>query len=207
MFRLNFVTKACCFFLFFYSFSLSALTLEQLQQQLTTQKLIRGDFKQSKNLQMFNQPLISDGSFLLSQQQGLIWTQNNPFPVSLVLAKDKLRQQFAGQPAEIVEASDNPMVFYFSHLFLSLFKGDLASLDNQFSMTLTGDLQNTWLLHLTPKTSPLNKVFKEIDIKGSAQIQELSLVELNGDSSVIEFSHIDQKNSPLTSQEKNAFKF
>jgi len=199
--------KAVCCFLFFCSFSLSALTLEQLQQQLTTQKVIRGDFKQSKNLQMFNQPLVSDGSFLLSHQEGLIWTQKNPFPVSLVLTKDKLRQQFSGQSAEIVEASDNPMVFYFSHLFLSLFKGDLASLENQFSMTLTGDLQNTWILHLTPKAAPLNKVFKEIDIKGSIQIEELLLVELNGDSSVIEFSHIDQAQSNLTLQEKNAFEF
>ena len=83
-----------CVFLLLCSFSLSALTLEQLQQQLMTQKILRGDFMQLKTLQMFNQPLVSEGSFLLSHQQGLIWQQNTPFPVALVLAKDKLSQRF-----------------------------------------------------------------------------------------------------------------
>lgn len=207
MFNLNFVCKVICYFWLACSFSLSALTFDQLQQQLATQKVVRGNFTQSKKLQIFNDPLISNGSFLLSHQQGLIWSQNNPFPVSLVLAKDKLRQQFSGQPAEIIEASDNPMVFYFSHLFLSLFKGDLASLENQFSMSLTGDLENSWSLHLKPKGSPLDKVFNTIDIKGRKQITNLTLIELNGDSSTIEFSDINQHQALLSDQEKNAFEF
>ena len=193
-------------FLLILSCSLSALTLDQLQSQLTTQKLIRGDFTQSKILQMFNQPLVSNGSFLLSHQQGLIWKQINPFPVSLVLVNNKLRQQFSGQEIEVVEAKDSPMVFYFSHLFLSLFKGDLNSLESQFTMTLSGD-ETTWLLHLVPKQVPLNKVFKYIEIKGKEQIEGLALIELNGDSSVITFSGIHQEQTQLTQQETDAFKF
>ena len=188
------------------SCSLSALTLDQLQLKLTTQKLIRGDFTQSKTLQMFNQPLVSNGSFLLSHQQGLIWKQINPFSVSLVLVKNKLRQQFSGQETEVVEAKDSPMVFYFSHLFLSLFKGDLNSLESQFTMTLSGD-EAAWLLHLVPKQAPLNKVFKYIEIKGKEQIEGLALIELNGDSSVITFSGIHQEQTQLTQQETDAFKF
>lgn len=207
MFNLNFLCKVICYFGLSYSCSLSALTFDQLQQQLATQKVVRGDFTQSKKLQIFNDPLISNGSFLLSHQQGLIWNQNNPFPVSIVLAKDKLRQQFSGQSAEIIEASDNPMVFYFSHLFLSLFKGDLASLDNQFSMSLTGNLESSWSLHLKPKGSPLNNVFNTIDIQGRKQITNLTLIELNGDSSTIEFSNINQHETLLSDQEKNAFEF
>lgn len=191
----------CC------SLSLSALTLEQLQQQLMTQQILRGDFSQSKTMQMFNQPLLSDGNFLLSHQQGLIWNQNSPFPVSLVLAKDKLSQQFSDQAAEVIEAKDNPMVFYFSHLFLSLFKGDLTSLENQFSMTLSGELQTGWVLNLSPKQAPLKNVFKVIEIKGAHTIQELTLTELNGDASVIEFNNISQQQSPLNQQEKDAFNF
>lgn len=196
-----------CVFLLLCSFSLSALTLEQLQQQLMTQKILRGDFTQLKTLQMFNQPLVSEGSFLLSHQQGLIWQQNTPFPVALVLAKDKLSQRFEGQASEIVEAKDNPMVFYFSHLFLSLFKGDLTALDSQFTMALSSDDKDEWLLHLTPKQAPLNKVFESIQINGGTEIKTLTLLELNGDSSVIQFSHINQQQTPLTQQEQDAFKF
>ena len=195
-----FALLLCC------SISLSALTLEQLQQQLMTQEILRGDFTQSKTLQMFNQPLLSDGTFLLSHQQGLIWKQNNPFPVSLVLAKNKLSQQFSDQAPEIIEAKENPMVFYFSHLFLSLFKGDLTSLEKQFSMTLN-DGKTGWVLNLTPKEAPLNNVFKGIEIKGKETIQRLTLLELNNDSSVINFTNISQQQSPLNQQETDAFKF
>lgn len=206
LFNLQFFKKVVFSLLLLCSFSLSAFTLEQLQQQLMTKEVLRGEFIQSKTLQMFNQPLLSDGEFLLSHQQGLIWQQNNPFSVSLVLTKDKLSQQFVGQKAEIIDAKDNPMVFYFSHLFLSLFKGDLSALESQFSMALTGDQKQGWLLSLLPKQAPLNKVFKRIDIKGKEQIAELMLVELNDDSSVINFTNVKQQQTSLTEQEQNAFK-
>ncbi|MEI6897980.1 MAG: outer membrane lipoprotein carrier protein LolA [Psychromonas sp.] len=193
-------------FLLFCSFSLTALTLEQLQQQLMMQQILRGDFSQSKTLQMFNQPLLSDGAFLLSQQQGLIWRQHNPFPVVLVLAKDKLRQQFEGQDAAVIDAQDNPMVFYFSHFFLSLFKGDLSALESQFSLSLTANKKGHWRLHLEPKQPPLNNIFKYIDIEGENQIQRLTLIELKGDSSVINFTNVRQQ-TQLSPQDKDAFEF
>lgn len=207
MFSTTFIKKAGCALLLLCSFSLSALTLEQLQQKLMTQEVLRGDFAQVKTLQLFNQPLISEGTFLLSHQQGLIWQQNTPFPVSLVLAKDKLSQRFEGQAAEVIEAKDNPMVFYFSHLFLSLFKGDLTTIESQFTMALSSDEKEQWLLHLRPKQSPLNKVFKFIEIEGNKQIETLTLLELNDDSSVITFSNINQQQTSLSEQEQDAFKF
>lgn len=188
------------------SFPVAAITFDQLQQQLMEQPLLRGDFQQSKQLQMFNAPLISEGTFLLSHQKGLIWSQKTPFPVSLVLAKDKLRQQFDGQAAEVIEASDNPMVFYFSHLFLSLFKGDLHALESQFKMTLT-EQADTWSLQLTPKQAPLDKVFKNIVITGNEQIEKLTLLELSGDSSTIKFSNIRTQPSTISKTENDAFNF
>jgi hypothetical protein len=172
-----------------------------------TQDILRGDFTQSKTLQMFNQPLLSEGSFLLSHQHGLIWKQSNPFPVSLVLARDKLSQQVSDQPADIIEAKDNPMVFYFSHLFLSLFKGDLSSLEKQFTMNLSEENNAGWLLNLTPKEAPLINVFKRIEIKGQDTIQALTLIELNDDSSVISFTNINPQQTPLKQQEIDAFQF
>lgn len=173
-----------------FSSVLSALTMDQLQQQLMSEKILTGHFQQTKTMQMFNQPLISDGTFLLSQQHGLIWQQSSPFAVMLVLADDKLLQQFSEQSPQIIEAKDNPMVFYFSHLFLSLFKGDIAALQSQFDMQLQGTETERWLLRLTPKVSPLDKVFKHININGKQQIESLSLIELNDDSTLIEFNDI-----------------
>jgi outer membrane lipoprotein-sorting protein len=196
----------CCLFVFMFTASAQAVTLEDIQQKLTTHKLLRGQFVQTKTLQMFNQPLLSAGHFLLDQQQGLLWAQVEPFPVSLVLVKDKLSQQFAGQPAEVILAKDNPMVFYFSHLFLALFKGDVAALSEQFTIKVSANEQ-TWQLLLTPKSAPLNKIFSGISIEGKDFIEQLQLTELNGDLSLIEFN--EQQTTPLqlSDEELRAFQF
>lgn len=186
--------------------SLQAFTMDDLRNNLTGNKLLRGNFAQSKTLQMFNKPLLSSGTFLLDHQQGLLWSQHKPFAVSLVLVEDKLSQQFASQPAEIIEAKDNPMVFYFSHLFLSLFKGDVEALDEQFAMELAG-LESDWSLILTPKSAPLNKVFATISISGGEYIKTLLLTELSGDVSEITFTNQQLLPTELTEDEKRAFKF
>tara|TARA_R110001583_G_scaffold6499_9_gene32918 strand:+ start:11970 stop:12575 length:606 start_codon:yes stop_codon:yes gene_type:complete len=196
------------FLLLLFSFNgfAQAITLPELQAKLTSHQLIRGQYQQVKKMQMFKQPLLSEGDFLLDQQQGLLWRQKQPFPVFLTLTKDRLSQRYSDQPAHIIEAVENPMVFYFSHLFLSLFKGDIEGLTVQFDMHLESK-NGQWLLLLTPKISPLNKVFKKITIIGSEYIDQLNLLELNGDSSTIQF--LGQNNLPakLTDNEQQYFQF
>jgi len=195
---------AVLFFLF--SLSAQAMTLADIQQKLTAHTLLRGLFTQAKTMQMFNQPLISQGRFLLEQNQGLIWQQTEPFPVSLVLVKDKLSQQFAEQDAEVIIAQDNPMVFYFSHLFLSLFKGDMDGLTEQFKIKIS-EKNGNWLLLLTPKSAPLNKVFTNVSIEGAEFIDFLVLTELNGDASTITFKQQQTTPDTLSEDEQRAFQF
>jgi len=196
------------FLFFFVSFSglTQAVSLTELQDKLASHQLVRGQYKQVKNMQMFKQPLSSDGDFLLDQQQGLLWLQKQPFPVSLVLTKDRLSQRYSDQPAQIIEATDNPMVFYFSHLFLSLFKGDVKGLTAQFDMQIK-DQDGQWLLLLTPKSAPLDKVFMQISITGNEYIEELNLIELNGDSSTIQFLNQNSLPAKLTDYEQQYFQF
>ncbi|WP_318507068.1 LolA family protein [Photobacterium leiognathi] len=193
------------------SLSAHAITLEQLQKNLSSTPLVRGDFTQKREMAMFDQPLLSSGQFLLSAKNGLWWHQTQPMPVSLVLTQDKLSQQFDNQPAQVLSASDNPMVFYFSHVFLSLFKGDTSQLTEQFDLSLKeikdSTTNNQWQLVLTPKAAPLDKVFSKIEIEGGKFINELELDEIRGDKTIITFSQ--QKTTPatLTSEEQRVFQF
>nr|WP_245905410.1 outer membrane lipoprotein carrier protein LolA [Photobacterium lipolyticum] len=194
------------------SVSAQAISLPGLQQQLSNQPIVRGDFEQSRKMEMFNQPLTSQGKFLLAEKQGLLWQQTTPFPVSLILTKDKLSQQFADQPAQVVSASENPMVFYFSHVFLSLFKGDTSQLTDQFDMVLTDNTKTTakesqWQLVLTPKSAPLNAILKTITINGQDYINHLTLTEIRGDITDITFSNQRTVPAELTSEEQRAFQF
>lgn len=191
------------------SFSSNAITLPDLQEKLSNQPIVRGNFEQTRKMEMFNAPLTSQGQFLLAEKQGLLWQQTTPFPVALVLTKDKLSQQFGDQDAQVVSASENPMVFYFSHVFLSLFKGDTSQLTEQFKLALSQqpNKEEEWQLVLTPKAAPLNAVFKTITINGDTFINHLTLTEIRGDVTDITFSNQRTAPAELTVEEQRAFQF
>lgn len=207
-----------CAALVFTSLSTQAMTLGELQHTLSATKVVRGYFSQIRTMAMFNQPLVSNGKFMIAANHGLWWHQTAPMTVSLVLTKNKLSQQFDNQPPQIISAAQNPMVFYFSHIFLALFNGDTSALDQQFTLKLTtlapdsnstdaNNRNNQWQLVLTPKQAPLNKVFTSITLQGSKFINHLTLAEIRGDKTVITFSHQRTTPSTLTTEEQRVFQF
>ncbi|MBD1575179.1 MULTISPECIES: LolA family protein [Vibrio] len=183
-----------------------AITLDQLQTKLAQHPIVRGDFTQTRSMKMFDAPLESSGQFLLSEKQGLWWQQSQPFPVSLVLTQDKLSQKMADQPAQVLAKKDNPMVFYFSHIFLSLFQGDTKTLTEQFKLDLSSNDKH-WTLVLTPKAAPLNKVFASITIQGGDYIDSVLLQEVRGDKSDMQFSQQTNQPNALNPTEQDAFRF
>ncbi len=180
--------------------------LPSLQNQLQQFSIVRGDFTQSRKIEMFDQPLTSQGSFLLDKSHGLLWQQQTPFPVNLVLTEDKLRQTFANQPAQVITAQENPMAFYFSKIFLSVFHGDTVQLQSQFKLKLDTTSQQ-WTLVLVPTQAPLNAVFKSITLTGNQDIDYLALEEVRGDKTEIHFTNQTHQPETLTDAEQAQFLF
>ncbi|MFS1417064.1 LolA family protein [Vibrio splendidus] len=191
-------------------------SISELQTVLSENSIVRGEFTQTRNMEMFAQPLTSQGAFLLDKSNGLLWTQATPFPVSLVLTDNKLSQRFADQPAKIITDKENPMAFYFSHIFLSVFNGDTQKLQEQFALdfepaTVTSSDENTenksWTLTLKPKNAPMNAVFEAITLQGQNDIERIELREVRGDSTVIEFSQLSHLPEVLSDAEAQQFQF
>ncbi|MEZ8045326.1 outer membrane lipoprotein carrier protein LolA [Vibrio sp. 10N.237.312.C02] len=193
-------------------------SISDLQTVLSANNIVRGEFTQTRNMEMFAQPLTSQGTFLLDKSNGLLWTQTTPFPVSLVLTDNKLSQRFADQPAKIITDKENPMAFYFSHIFLSVFHGDTQKLQEQFSLdfepattTNTDESANAssqgtrWTLTLKPKSAPMNAVFEAITLQGKNDIERIELREIRGDSTVIEFSQLSHLPEVLSDAEAQQF--
>ncbi|AQP35820.1 LolA family protein [Vibrio anguillarum] len=180
--------------------------LASLQAQLAKHQIVRGEFTQLRHIEMFAQPLSSAGKFLLDKQNGLLWQQNSPFPVNLVLTQDKLRQTFANQPPQVITEKENPMAFYFSHLFLSVFHGDTQQLNEQFTMTLHSE-DGQWQLNLTPRNAPLSSVFTSITLTGRDDIDGLILQEVRGDKTEIQFTNQNHQPERLTHAEQAQFNF
>ncbi|MEZ8879203.1 MULTISPECIES: LolA family protein [Vibrio] len=191
-------------------------SISELQTVLSENSIVRGEFTQTRNMEMFAQPLTSQGAFLLDKSNGLLWTQATPFPVSLVLTDNKLSQRFADQPAKIITDKENPMAFYFSHIFLSVFHGDTQKLQEQFALdfepaTVTSSDENTenksWTLTLKPKNAPMNAVFEAITLQGQNDIERIELREVRGDSTMIEFSQLSHLPEVLSDAEAQQFQF
>ncbi|MEZ9724167.1 outer membrane lipoprotein carrier protein LolA [Vibrio splendidus] len=195
-------------------------SISDLQTVLSANNIVRGEFTQTRNMEMFAQPLTSQGTFLLDKSNGLLWKQATPFPVSLVLTDNKLSQRFADQPAKIITDKENPMAFYFSHIFLSVFHGDTQKLQEQFSLdfesataTNTDESANAssddtrWILTLKPKSAPMNAVFEAITLQGKNDIERIELREIRGDSTVIEFSQLNHRPEVLSDAEAQQFQF
>ncbi|WP_300177342.1 outer membrane lipoprotein carrier protein LolA [uncultured Aliivibrio sp.] len=182
-----------------------AFDVNDLQQQLAQSTLVRGDFQQVRTMQMFSQPLLTSGSFLLDHEEGLLWQQTKPFPITLTLTQNKLRQSINGE-AQVMTDAENPMSFYFTRLFLSLFKGDTDTIKENFTLVLSGE-KEAWTLVLIPTTSPIDSVFKSIKVEGGIYLNRVVLSEVRGD--VTEMIFIKQSNQPvtLTEEELRAFTF
>ncbi|MDD1822207.1 outer membrane lipoprotein carrier protein LolA [Photobacterium sp. ZSDE20] len=189
-------------------------SISELQTVLSENNIVRGEFTQTRSMEMFAQPLTSQGTFLLDKSSGLLWTQTTPFPVNLVLTDNKLSQRFADQPAKIITDKENPMAFYFSHIFLSVFHGDTQKLQEQFSLSFEpatmqspdeSTNNNSWTLILTPKNAPMNAVFEAITLQGNSDIERIELKEIRGDSTVIEFSQLSHQPEVLSDAEAQQF--
>lgn len=169
-----------------FSFSLS-LTLEDLQPKLS-HPVITADFIQKRSLQGMVKPIVSSGNFIVSSEKGLYWSQVSPFQLTMVLTQDKLLQQVENGQPMILTAQGNPQIFQFNQLLSSLFSMNIQAV-NEYFYTDLKEKNSDWVLVLHSKKEPMNKIFKEIILQGDNFINSVELLDQQGDSTHIQFSH------------------
>ena len=166
--------------------SAESITLNELQKKLAINGSVQGDFIQTKKMEIFTNPLVSKGVFVVDQNTGIKWEQQTPFFISLDLRKDTLTQKVEGSLDKVIKATDNPTIFYFTRLFLSIFQGDIEKLKDDFNISLK-EKEGDWSLTLTPISSPLNKIFSKILIEGAAYTTHILLIEKSADTTDLLF--------------------
>ncbi|MEQ1963049.1 outer membrane lipoprotein carrier protein LolA [Xenorhabdus khoisanae] len=184
-----------------------AVTLEELQQRFTHQPVVRAHFTQERQIQGMPQPLRSNGDMLVSQHQGLWWHQQKPFPLTLVLDDSHMVQIMSGQAPQVITADSNPQLFQFNHLMRALFQADRAVLEENFKIEFSDLGQEKWRLVLTPKTSPLDKLFTAITLNGQANLDAILLTDRQGDRTELSFTQHRLTPETLSHEEEQHFKF
>ncbi|CDL86539.1 LolA family protein [Xenorhabdus cabanillasii] len=187
--------------------SAHAVTLEELQQRFAKQSVVRAEFTQERQIQGMAQPLYSRGEMLVAQHRGLWWHQQKPFPLTLVLDDSRMVQAIAGQTPQVITADSNPQMFQFNHLMRALFQADRAVLEENFTTGFKDLGQEKWQLALTPKTSPLDKLFTVITLNGQANLDSILLIDKQGDRTELFFTKHRLTPEMLSNEEEQHFKF
>ncbi|WP_086112524.1 outer membrane lipoprotein carrier protein LolA [Xenorhabdus beddingii] len=184
-----------------------AITLDELQQRFAHQAVVRASFTQERQIQGMPNPLHSNGEMLVSQHKGLWWHQQKPFPLTLVLDDSHMVQIMQGQTPQVITADSNPQLFQFNHLMRALFQADRAVLEENFKIEFNDLGQDKWRLLLTPKTSPLDKLFTVITLSGQANLDAIVLTDRQGDRTELLFTQHRLTPGTLSHEEEQHFKF
>lgn len=182
-----------------------AVTLVELQQRFSQQPVLRAEFEQQRSISGMAKPLKSSGELLISRQKGLWWAQQKPFPLTLLLDDKRMVQTLAGQPSQVVTADNNPQMFQFNHLLTALFHADSQALEQNFALQFSDLGHNKWRLVLTPKTTPLDRLFKRITLNGEQFLEIIDIDDMQSDATHIRF--FNQRTIPqeLTVEEQQRF--
>lgn len=181
--------------------SAQAFTLQDLQQQLSAHQTVQGDVQQRRFLRSLEQPLISDGTFVMQAQKGLLWETRSPIPSLIRITPDGMTQKDSAgnwQPLQQQGAGSQSQI----RLFMDLLVGNTRALAGQFGLSLQGDAQH-WTLTLDPTSSILKQIFQRIVIRGGQTVKQVTLSETQGDRTEILFSNL-RLDQPLPADAQHA---
>ena len=83
--------------------AVAAEPLARVRAQVAQVPLLRGEFRQEKQVAGFRNPLRSSGRFLLARDKGVVWTTLAPFPSETVITQDRIlsRQRDGSRRVEV----------------------------------------------------------------------------------------------------------
>ncbi len=183
----------------------NAVTLDVLQQRFTEQPVVRAHFEQTRTIKDLPQPLRSNGEMLIARDNGLLWDQKAPFPMTLLLDDKRMVQIINGQPPQIITADNNPQMFQFNHLLRALFQADRKVLEENFRIDFKDLGNDRWSLVLTPTTTPLDKIFASLELGGATFLESIVLNDKQGDRTIIALSRHQLTPASLTDAERQRF--
>jgi outer membrane lipoprotein-sorting protein len=172
------------------SFFSIAATASPINKNLIPQtNVLRGEFRQARTLQGFKKPLVSEGKFLVSKDNGVVWQHQKPFPSILLIRNNGIivRLDKPQKNAANVRKKGNSQI---SKILLAVLSGDDKTIAKYFDVTQTGS-DATWAMQLTPKAQ-VAKALQRVEISGNKHIEKVLMLEKNGDQTEWFFSAVSE---------------
>ncbi len=153
-------------------------------------------FREEKHIAMLQAPLVNEGTIHFAPPGRLARHTTRPIASTLLIADNHV--QFSdGTNGDSVDLGTNPVARAFVESFVMLLAGDRPGLERYFTLRFSpaaagGGHRDGWRLSLTPRTSPMDKVIKEMVLAGEGLVvRNLEVRESNGDWTRTTFTDVD----------------
>jgi hypothetical protein len=180
--------------------SLAVAPVARIQSMLAKPKLLCGNFEQTKHLEGFKKPLVSNGRFCVAAVKGVVWRTLQPFPSTLRLTKDEIVQVQGERVAMRMDARQEPMVRTINSVLFALLAGDLTQLETMFDVdgSIRGE---SWGVFLKAREPGVAKVVAGVQIEGAEFVRNITILGAGGDRTGIAFSGMASDEAALTTED------
>lgn len=180
--------------------------LNKVEEALKASPAVRTSFSQERCLTGFSKCLLSEGTALIDREHGVVWQQDLPFKMTLIITPRGLTQIMADGSEQKMQSEDNPVMQSVGLVLNGLLEANQKTLSQFFTAEIEDDEANEgWLLTLTPTAEPVNRLFDKIVLKGDRAVHSLKLYDQAGDATTIEFSDHDLEHIKLSKEEHALF--
>lgn len=165
-----------CFAGLFLLNAVSAVTLDQVCNQLAEHPVTKGDFVQLKTITTAkgSRDLKSNGTFVFGVD-GIMWNTLKPFPSTMVVTKTKIIQTGADGKQSVIDGENNPTFASIASTISAVFSNDLTLLKQNFNVEFSDNGNGTWEMKLNPKDSTISSVMNSLVIGGTSTSSGASL--------------------------------
>jgi hypothetical protein len=168
--------------------------------ELIAADAMQGRFIQRKSIPQLPQPLRSEGRFLYARDHGIWWHTETPFPSTLLLTPDGLRQSYVGSRGEVAR---DPGALAVVDIFFSLLSLDFERLSETFE--LFGQATDTgWRVGLVPHDAALVAVVQRAVVEGDRSVRHVELIS-GDDRTEFLFESVESLDRPLSPEELHQF--
>ena len=145
--------------------SLGASSLEEVVERLAREKVVHGMFRMEKSSAGSKKVLKSNGFFVISSDDGIIWKNVKPVKNMHIMARDfSVSMSYNGKKTKI-DASESPIYLQMARLTCALWTNDLATLKELADVEFKSD-EKGWQLEIFPKDETIKMLLDKILVAG-----------------------------------------
>ena len=149
------------------------------------------DFVQTKYLKMLNDKMISNGKMYYLQSNKLRWEYTSPYHYTFILNDNKVLLKNDNRN-DVIDVQQNKLFKEIARIMMNSVVGKSLSDERDFKSKISSS-GSEWIATLTPVRKEMKQMFKEIYLyfnKTSYMVSKVTLIEKNGDKTVIELKNV-----------------